>query len=109
MNRKLSDKKLGVYALITWILLILYMKNDPKIFKKDQIGNVETLKKSQFARGMFMDIGALSTIVSYWILNDRKTGIFRYPFGIITMFIGSFGALPYIFIRSLFNKKEPSK
>lgn len=53
----------------------------------------ETLKRSAFARVMFMDIGALSTLGAlYLVLNGRSP--IRVPAALASLFVGSFVLLP---------------
>lgn len=74
-----------------------------KFFGLDDIGITESMRTSGFARGMFMDIGILSTIIASWIAFGTKEK-FRYFFAIITLFVGSIAALPFLAIY--FWKKE---
>jgi hypothetical protein len=56
---------------------------------------METLRTSSLARGMFYDIGLLSTIFAAWIAfgNTLK---FRYIFAVATLFVGSGALLPFL-------------
>lgn len=96
---------LAISSLVSWILLILYIRKDPKLFR-NKLGVGETLKQSSFARGMFMDIGALSTIISAWMIWGTKSRL-RFLFAILTLFVGSFAVLPFLtiyFINKALNK-----
>lgn len=99
-SKKPSDLTILKLIVITFVLLLFFIKIDKKIFKSNQISAVETLKKSSFARGMFFDIGILSTIIGLWILWSEK-GYWRIPFAIATFFVGSFAVLPFLCIKYL--------
>lgn len=107
--QKRNNLILSIISLLTWISLINLVKQDKsnKFFKEDQIGTIDTLKKSSFARGMFLDIGVLSSIISFWIFKSSKSKL-RIPFVIATIFVGSFAALPYFtmyfFVKAVTKK-----
>lgn len=105
MKKRNLNIFLALSTFLSWIFLIVYIRKDPKIFK-NKIGVSETLKQSSFARGMFMDIGALSTIISAWMIWGTKSR-FRFIFAILTLFVGSFAVLPFLtiyFISKSLNK-----
>lgn len=93
--QKPSNTILATVAIFTWVSLVFIAKNDSKVFRKEQIGTIETLRKSAFARTMFLDIGALSSIIAGWMIWSTKSKL-RYIFGFATTFVGSFAALPFI-------------
>lgn len=58
-----------------------------------ELGTLETLKRSSFARVMFMDIGALSTLGALYLVLNGKTAV-RVPAAVASLFAGSFALLP---------------
>jgi hypothetical protein len=54
---------------------------------------VETLKRSSFARIMFMDIGALSTLGALYLALNGKSRV-RVPAALASLAVGSFSLLP---------------
>ncbi|CAM4311709.1 hypothetical protein DEMA109039_14105 [Deinococcus marmoris] len=62
--------------------------------KRDgDLGTVETLKRSSFARIMFMDIGALSTLGALYLVLNGKSRV-RIPAAVASLAVGSFSLLP---------------
>lgn len=61
--------------------------------RKGDIGLRGTLRRSAFARGMFADIGALSTLGALYLLVQGKTPV-RVPAALASLFVGSFALLP---------------
>ena len=57
------------------------------------LGTRETLRRSPFARVMFMDIGALSTLGALYLLLNGRTAV-RVPGAVASLFAGSFALLP---------------
>lgn len=57
------------------------------------LGTRETLRRSPFARVMFMDIGALSTVGALHLAVNGKTPA-RVPAALASLFVGSFALLP---------------
>lgn len=58
-----------------------------------ELGTLDTLKRSSFARVMFMDIGALSTLGALYLVLNGKTAV-RVPAAVASLFAGSFALLP---------------
>ena len=58
-----------------------------------ELGTLETLKRSSFARIMFMDIGMISTLGALYLVLEGKTPV-RIPGAVATLFAGSFALLP---------------
>ncbi|RJF73747.1 hypothetical protein D3875_13455 [Deinococcus cavernae] len=58
-----------------------------------ELGTLDTLKRSSFARVMFMDIGALSTLGALYLVLNGKTAV-RVPAALASLFAGSFALLP---------------
>ncbi len=87
-------KREAYIVLTIWIFLTLFMIFDAN-FLVDSYSLVDVLGNSSFARIMFTDIGAVSTVLAYWIaFHTEYKG--RYIVAILTMFIGSFAFLPYL-------------
>lgn len=59
------------------------------------LGTRETLRRSPFARTMFADVGALSTVAALYVAL-RYTSPLRLVAAILTLFVGSFALLPYL-------------
>jgi len=57
------------------------------------LGTLETLRRSPFARVMFMDIGVLSTLGALYLVLGGKTSV-RMPAALASLFVGSFALLP---------------
>lgn len=87
-------KPISILIILTWLSLILFLILDAQGLFGTDIGIQKTLESSSFARGMFADIGAISTFVSGIMLFCTKSKL-RYLFAPLTLFIGSFAALPY--------------
>ena len=60
---------------------------------KTDLGTLATLKQSRFARVMFMDIGAVSTLGALYLLLNGRTPL-RYPAALASLFVGSFALIP---------------
>ncbi|MDB5043998.1 MAG: hypothetical protein JWQ08_48 [Deinococcus sp.] len=61
--------------------------------RSGELGTRATLKQSSFARIMFMDIGAVSTLGALYLVMNGKTPV-RVPAALATLFVGSFALLP---------------
>ncbi|WP_216328464.1 hypothetical protein [Deinococcus aestuarii] len=61
--------------------------------RPDDLGVGGTLRRSTFARVMFMDVGALSTLGALSLVLNGKTAV-RVPAALATLFVGSFALLP---------------
>lgn len=59
------------------------------------LGTRETLRRSAFARTMFADVGALSTVAALDVAL-RYTSPLRFVAAGLTLFVGSFALLPYL-------------
>ncbi|PTA66579.1 hypothetical protein C8263_17145 [Deinococcus arcticus] len=57
------------------------------------LGTRQTLQRSPFARVMFMDIGALSTLGALFLALTGQTRA-RVPGAVASLFLGSFALLP---------------
>ena len=89
--RKPGPKRIGLY-LSLWASLALTAFIGGRF---RGLGARETLRRSPFARTMFADIGALSTVASLYVAL-RYTSPLRFVAAILTLFIGSFALLPYL-------------
>jgi hypothetical protein len=76
----------GLYALLV-LTAVLGGK------KRGDLGTLGTLRKSSFARIMFMDIGAVSTLGALYLLLSGRTPL-RYPAAVASLFAGSFALIP---------------
>lgn len=63
--------------------------------RKDDLGTLGTLRRSQFARVMFMDIGAVSTLAAVYVVLTGTSKL-RYPAAVASLFAGSFALIPYL-------------
>lgn len=57
------------------------------------LGTRETLRRSPFARVMFMDIGVLSTLGALYLVLNGKTAV-KVPAALASLVVGSFALLP---------------
>ncbi|WP_407540865.1 hypothetical protein Q0M94_05625 [Deinococcus radiomollis] len=76
----------GLYAMLV-LTAVLGGK------KRGDLGTLGTLRKSSFARIMFMDIGAVSTLGALYLLLSGRTPL-RYPAAVASLFAGSFALIP---------------
>lgn len=76
----------GLYALLI-LTAVLGGK------KRGDTGTLGTLRRSSFARVMFMDVGALSTLGALYLLLTGRTNA-RYPAALASLFAGSFALIP---------------
>lgn len=63
-----------------------------------ELGTRETLRRSAFARVMFMDIGALSTLGALYLVMNGRTRV-RLPAAVASLFAGSFALLPALMLE----------
>lgn len=75
----------GLYALLILTALVGRRRGD--------LGTVATLRRSQFSRVMFMDIGAVSTLGALYLALHGRTPL-RVPAAIASLFVGSFVLIP---------------
>ena len=94
---KISNKKISVILIILWFGLLIFNVVDNILNSNATLSPLDTLVKSIFARGMFIDIGILSTVIAAWMIFCTKNK-WRYYFAIGTLFIGSFAVLPFLSI-----------
>lgn len=59
------------------------------------LGTRATLRRSHFARTMFADIGALSTVAGLYVVLRYRSPL-RFLAAGLTLFVGSFALLPYL-------------
>lgn len=103
---KINYKYLSIFCWLTWLGFLLFLILDSmKIFGLADIGFVETLRTSTLSRGMFTDIGILSTIIAGWMIFGTNLKS-KWIFAILTICIGSLGALPFlaIYFRTKINE-----
>ncbi len=87
-----SPARLRLYAslLVMLVLTAVVGRRRP-----GELGTRETLRRSAFARVMFMDIGTLGAL--YLVLNGRTR--VRVPAAVASLFAGSFALLPTLMLE----------
>lgn len=91
-----SPERLKLYASLLALLVLstrLGRARTPGPGLRDDLGVRETLRRSSFARVMFMDIGALSTLGALFLTLRGRTRL-RGPAALASLFVGSFALLP---------------
>jgi hypothetical protein len=91
----------GLYALLV-LTAVLGGK------KRGDLGTLGTLRKSSFARIMFMDIGAVSTLGALYLLLSGRTPL-RYPAAVASLFAGSFALIPGLAYEDWMAMRAESK
>jgi hypothetical protein len=91
----------GLYALLV-LTAVLGGK------KRSDLGTLGTLRKSSFARIMFMDIGAVSTLGALYLLLSGRTPL-RYPAAVASLFAGSFALIPGLAYEDWMAMRAESK
>lgn len=94
-NFSKNYKYQSILILLIWLSGIFVLVIDGLGLLGSDIGPVATLQTSSLARGMFTDIGMISTVMSGWILIFTKVKWRILP-AILTLFLGSFVLLPYM-------------
>ena len=90
LYRRPSQQRIGLYlALLLMVVLTLVLGQG----RPGELGTWETLQRSPFARGMFADIGALSTLGALYLLVTGRTAL-RIPGALATLVLGSLALLP---------------
>ncbi|WP_104989772.1 hypothetical protein [Deinococcus sp. NW-56] len=85
-----GPERLKLYAAL-FVMLVLSAVLGRR--RPGDLGTMDTLRRSPFARVMFMDIGVLSTLGAlYLVLNGRAA--VRVPAAVASLFVGSFALLP---------------
>jgi len=85
-----GPERLKLYGSL-FVLLVLTAVLGRK--RGGDLGTRGTLRQSSFARIMFMDIGAVSTLGALYLVLNGKTPV-RVPAALATLFVGSFALLP---------------
>ncbi|CAM3261470.1 DUF2834 domain-containing protein [Deinococcus saxicola] len=88
--RQPSPARIRLYLslwVILWITAFIGRRS------KGNISVKTTLKHSPFARVMFMDIGALSTLAGLYLVLTGKSRL-RYPAAVAGLAVGSYSLLP---------------
>jgi len=88
--RRPSWPRIRLYLSLLALLILTAVFGRERL---GELGTVETLRRSSFARVMFMDIGALSTLGALYLFLTGKTRV-RVPAAIASLFLGSFALLP---------------
>ena len=88
--RQPSPDRIRLYLSLL-LMLVLTVTLGGK--REGDLGLRGTLKRSSFARGMFADIGAISTLGALYLVINGKTPV-RVPAAVATLFAGSFALLP---------------
>lgn len=82
--------RLRLYAVLFALLVLTAVLGRGR---PGDLGVGETLRRSAFARVMFMDIGVLSTLGALYLVLKGRTRV-RWPAALAALFIGSFALLP---------------
>ncbi len=82
--------RLKLYASLSAALLLTVVLGGKR---PGDLGAAETLRRSSFARIMFMDIGMLSTLGALYLLLGGRTPV-RVPGAAASLFAGSFALIP---------------
>ncbi len=98
MSMKFKYRLISLVILFSWLGTIILLALDARGLFGSDIGLENTLATSSFARGMFIDIGALSTLAAIWIIFATKYW-FRFLFAFASLFIGSFAVMPFLAIH----------
>ncbi|WP_019587560.1 hypothetical protein [Deinococcus apachensis] len=85
-----SPDRLRLYAVLFALLVLTAVLGRGR---PGDLGVWETLRRSAFARVMFMDIGVLSTLGALYLVLRGKTRV-RFPAALASLFVGSFALLP---------------
>ena len=88
--RRAGMPRLKLYASLYLALVLTAVLGR---HRPGDLGTLETLKRSSFARIMFMDIGVVSTLGALYLLLNGKTPV-RVPGALATLFAGSFALIP---------------
>ncbi|WP_027459808.1 hypothetical protein [Deinococcus murrayi] len=83
-------QRLRLYAALFMMLVLSAVLGRGR---PGDLGTLETLRRSPFARVMFMDIGVLSTLGALSLVLNGKTAV-RVPAAVASLFVGSFALLP---------------
>ncbi|WP_407569584.1 hypothetical protein [Deinococcus altitudinis] len=98
----------GLYAMLVLTAVLGGKKRGDR--NRDDLGTLGTLQRSSFARIMFMDIGAVSTLGALYLLLSGRTPL-RYPAAVASLFAGSFALIPGLAYEdwvALKGEKTPS-
>ncbi len=90
--REPGPKRIGLY-LSLWAALAATAALKPR--GREDMGTLETLRRSHFSRVMFADIGALSTLGALYAVTRSRSPL-RFVAGGLTLVVGSFALLPYL-------------
>lgn len=88
--RRPGPARLHLYGVLMLLLIATAVLGRGR---PGDLGTRETLRRSPFARVMFMDIGALSTLGALYLVMNGKTAV-RVPGALASLFAGSFALLP---------------
>ncbi|MFC3832044.1 MULTISPECIES: hypothetical protein [Deinococcus] len=88
--RRPSRERMRLYGALL-LMLVLTATFGRK--RPGDLGTRETLRRSPFARIMFMDIGALSTLGALYLVLHGRTRV-RVPAALASLAVGSFALLP---------------
>lgn len=87
--RAAGADRLKLYAALFALLVLTAVLGRGR---PGDLGTRETLRRSPFARVMFMDIGVLSTLGALYLVLNGKTAV-RVP-AAASLIVGSFALLP---------------
>jgi hypothetical protein len=95
INNILKLKLAAITVFGMWLIFVGFLVIDANWLWESELDIIQTLEQSYFARGMFLDIGFLSTVIAGWIAFATKYW-WRWFFAIGTIFLGGVFSLPYI-------------
>ena len=88
--RRAGMPRLKLYASLYAMLVLTAVLGRSR---PGELGTAQTLRRSSFARIMFMDIGMVSTLGALYLYLNGKTPV-RVPGAVATLFAGSFALIP---------------
>jgi len=99
-----KNRQTAIILSLTYLTLVLYALLEQVDFFGPDMGVLNSLKLSGFTRAMFLDIGILSTLASFWVMINGQ-GKYRVIVAIGILFLGSFVLLPYLIYLFWINFK----
>lgn len=89
--RRPGPARLRLYGVLMALLIATAVLGRER---PSDLGTLETLRRSAFARVMFMDIGVLSTLGALYLGLTGRTRVVRFAGAVAALFAGSFALLP---------------
>ncbi|GGK27005.1 hypothetical protein GCM10008955_20990 [Deinococcus malanensis] len=97
--------RLQLYAVLFGLLVVSAVAGRGR---PGDLSPAHTLKRSPFARVMFMDIGVLSTLGAVYLVLKGRTPV-RVPAALASLFAGSFALLPALAYEDWLAMQEQRK